>query len=114
MREQRFQLWTIDGKDAFLQLPQKSKVYVNPPRGYEHLLEEDEVWVLEKLLPGQRAGTREWGLFLKDTLEEEQYESLALSPNLFAKRSASGQVEGAILVHVDDIKAKLSWNPSLY
>ena len=62
------------------------------------------VWVLEKLLPGQRAGTREWGLFLKDTLEEEQYESLALSPTLFAKRSASGQVEGAILVHVDDIQ----------
>ena len=104
MREQRFQLWTIDGKDAFLQLPQKSKVYVNPPRGYEHLLEEDEVWVLEKLLPGQRAGTREWGLFLKDTLEEEQYESLALSQNLFAKRSAWGQVEGVVLVHVDDIQ----------
>ena len=89
-------------------------MFVNPPRGYEHLLEGDEVWVLEKLLPGQRAGTRERGLFLKETLEEEQYESLALSPNLFAKRSASGQVEGAILVHVDDIKAKLSWNPSLY
>ena len=58
MGEQRFQLWTIDVKDAFLQVPQKRKVYVNPPRGYEHLLAEDEVWVLEKLLPGQRAGTR--------------------------------------------------------
>ena len=104
MTEEKFQLWTIDVKDAFLQVPQKSKVYVNPPRGYEHLLEEDEVWVLEKLLPGQRAGTREWGLFLKETLEEEQYEALPLSPNLFAKKSTSGQVEGVILVQMDDIQ----------
>ena len=82
-------------------------------RGYEHLLAEDEVWVLEKLLPGQRAGTREWGLFLKETLEEEQYESLALSPTLLAKRLASGQVEGVILVHVDDQQGG-SHSPTLF
>ena len=40
-------LGCLDVKDAFLQVPQKVKVFVKPPRGYEHLLEEDEVWVLE-------------------------------------------------------------------
>jgi hypothetical protein len=46
-------------QDAFLQVPHKAKVFVKPPKGYEHLLEEDEVWVLDRLLPGQRAGTKE-------------------------------------------------------
>ena len=43
MSHPELQLWSIDVKDALLQLPQKAKVFVKPPRGYEHLLEDDEV-----------------------------------------------------------------------
>ena len=100
----QFQLWSIDVKDAFLQVPQKAKVFVKPPKGYEHLLKEDEVWVLDRLLPGQRAGTKEWSLFLKEVVEKEGYETFQLSPNLYVKKSEKGDVEGAILVHVDDIQ----------
>eukprot|EP00435_Cladocopium_sp_Y103_P049319 s1906_g14.t2 len=100
----QFQLWSIDVKDAFLQVPQRTKVFVRPPKGYEHLLEEDEVLVLERLLPGQRAGTKEWSLFLKEVVEKEGYETFLLSPNLYVKKDGKGEVEGAILVHVDDIQ----------
>ena len=97
-------LWSLDVKDAFLQVPQKSPTYVKPPRGYGHLLQEDEVWVLERLLPGQRAGTREWGLFLQEALQDESYESFMLSPNLFVKKDKDGKMEGCLLAHVDDIQ----------
>eukprot|EP00435_Cladocopium_sp_Y103_P061809 s441_g23.t1 len=86
------------------EVPQRTKVFVRPPKGYEHLLEEDEVWVLERLLPGQRAGTKEWSLFLKEVVEKEGYETFLLSPNLYVKKDGKGEVEGAILVHVDDIQ----------
>ena len=79
-------------------------MFVKPPKGYEHLLKEDEIWVLDKLLPGQRAGTKEWSLFLNEVVEKEGYETSQLSPNLYVKKSAKGDVEGAILVHVDDIQ----------
>lgn len=85
MTERDLEMWSLDIKDAFLQVPQEQRTFVRPPRGYEHLLEEDEVWVLERLFPGQRAGTKVWGLFLQDMLKEEHYQPLALSPNLFAK-----------------------------
>ena len=67
-------------------------------------MKEDEVWVLDRLLPGQRAGTKEWSLFLKEVVEKEGYETFQLSPNLYVKKSEKGDVEGAILVHVDDIQ----------
>ena len=85
-------------------MPQKAKVFVRPPKGYEHLLEEDEVWVLDRLLPGQRAGTKEWSLFLKEVVEKEGCDTFQLSPNLYVKKNDKGDVEGAILVHVDDIQ----------
>ena len=85
-------------------MPQRAKVFVKPPRGHEHLLEGDEVWVLDKLFPGQRAGTKEWSLFLREVVEKEGYETLLLSPNLYVKKDPKGNVEGALLVHVDDIQ----------
>lgn len=51
MSDQNLELWSVDIKDAFLQVPQKRKTYVKPPRAYEYL-EDGEVWVLERLLPG--------------------------------------------------------------
>ena len=53
---------------------------------------------------GQRAGTKEWSLFLKDVVEKEGYETFLLCPNLYVKRDSKGDVEGAILVHMDDIQ----------
>eukprot|EP00435_Cladocopium_sp_Y103_P067749 s1389_g30.t1 len=37
-------------------------------------------------------------------LEVEGYETFLLSPNLYAKKNAKGEVEGAILFHMDDIQ----------
>ena len=67
-------------------------------------VDRGKVWVLDRLLPGQRAGTKEWSLFLKEVVEREGYETFQLSPNLYVKKSVKGDVEGAILVHVDDIQ----------
>ena len=102
--EENLQLWSLDIKYAFLQVPQKRKTFVRPPQGHTGFLEKGEVWVLERLLPGQRAGTKEWGIFLQETLESEDYKSLQLSPNLFSKKGPNGEIQGIILVHVDDIQ----------
>jgi len=66
-------------------------VFVKPPKGYEHLLEEDEVWVLDRLLPGQRAGTKEWSLFVKEVVEKEGYETFQMSPSLYMKKKCEGR-----------------------
>ena len=85
-------------------MPQKVKVLVKPPRGHEHLLEEDDVWVLDRLLPGQRAGTKEWSLFLREVVGKEGYSTFQLKSNIYVKKNDKRDVEGAILVHVDDIQ----------
>eukprot|EP00435_Cladocopium_sp_Y103_P006763 s6863_g2.t1 len=104
MTDKKFQLWSIDVRDAFLQVPQKRPTFVRPPKGYGGMLGTGEVWTLERLLPGQRAGTKEWSLYLQDILKGEEYEALPLSPNLYVKRNAQGETQGIILAHVDDIQ----------
>ena len=54
--------------------------------------------------PGQRAGTKKWSLFLREVAEKEGYETFFLSRNLSVKKDPNGNVEGAILVHMDDIQ----------
>ena len=43
-------------------------------------------------------------MFLREVVEKEGYETLLLSPNLYVKKDPKGNVEGALLVHVDDIQ----------
>ena len=103
MREQRFQLWTIDVKDAFLQLPQKSKVYVNPPRGYEHLLAEYSLGV-GKAVARPKGRYKRVGTFPQGHLGGRTVRISSVEPEPVCKEISLRTGQGVVLVHVDDIQ----------
>ena len=76
-------------KDAFLQVCQDDPILVTL---------QGEQCVINRNLPGQRLGAKQWCLFLKDFLQSSMgFEFSAEQPCL--ARTA----EATILIHVDDI-----------
>ena len=80
---------SCDVKDAFLQVCQEDPILVTL---------QGEQFVINRNLPGQRLGAKQWFLFLKDFLQSSMgFEFCAEQPCLARTEQAT------ILIHVDDI-----------
>ena len=93
------EICTIDVKDAYLNCQQKQPVIVEVD---SRLIGEDAgmmMFVLERLLPGQRIAASEWFQFMTDLLGEAGLESFGKEPTLF--RSKGPDLMGLVL-HADD------------
>ncbi|CAE7327609.1 unnamed protein product [Symbiodinium sp. CCMP2592] len=99
---QDLNLYTCDVKDAYLNVPQPTPVIIQVDRavfgesggGFVEL-------VLEKLLPGQRAGASGWYNFAKTILPEEaNFDYFIKEPTLFKTRDPKEKT--GLLLHADD------------
>ena len=109
--QKEMKLYSIDIKDAFLQVPQKRKTACLFPQEYLSVMAgEDEAYkaelqgqamILLRVLPGQRDAAVLWSDFFNDELEREnQIERNVACPTLYRRPSGS-----FLVIHVDDIQA---------
>ena len=85
---------TLDVSDAFLQVPQPTPRKVS--------LEGAE-YVILKCLPGQRDASKLWYAFFIERLRAHVDISICPVQPCIIRCSCNGCVEGALLLHVDDV-----------
>ena len=94
-------LYTCDVKDAYLNVPQPTPVMIQVDKS---IFGEGEagfaVLILERLLPGQRAGASGWYNYAKDLLEDAGLEHFPKEPTLFKAKDPKEKI--ALLLHADD------------
>ena len=104
--QQEHSLYSIDVKDAFLQVPQRNRTACEFPKEYVELFgDEDpqcrnEGFLLLRVLPGQRDAALLWSDHFASTLQEQQFSRCVACPTLFRDTRNS-----ILVVHVDDIQA---------
>ncbi|CAE7337252.1 unnamed protein product [Symbiodinium sp. CCMP2592] len=98
------ELVTLDVKDAYLNVKQKKPViiYVDARLFDEGQGEERMIpYILEYLLPGQRAAASEWFQYFTGLLGQAGMESFGKEPTLFRNKEAQAPLSGLVL-HADD------------
>ena len=104
--QQEYALYSVDVKDAFLQVPQRNRTACEFPKEYVELFgEEDpncrnEGLLLLRVLPGQRDAALLWSDHFASTLQEQDFDRCVACPTLFRDKMKS-----ILVVHVDDIQA---------
>ena len=99
-------IWSLDIKDAFLQVPQRRPVKCRIPRGKGSSAVagmEKKAWKLRKVLPGQRDASLLWSEYCATLLQEEGYEKSSANPALF-RLIKNDTVVSVCIVHVDDLQ----------
>ena len=104
--QQEHSLYSIDVKDAFLQVPQRASCACQCPKEYIDLFGEqdpncrNEGLLLLRLLPGQRDATLLWSDHFAGTCKQQNFDRCIACPTLF--RDDRNII---LVVHVDDIQA---------
>ena len=104
--QQEHSLYSIDVKDAFLQVPQRNRTACEFPKEYVELFGEDDPqcrndgFLLLRVLPGQRDAALLWSDHFASTLQEQEFSRSVACPTLFRDTRNS-----ILVVHVDDIQA---------
>ena len=110
-------IWSVDVKDAFLQVPQKIKVLCRIPSEAEAIVakmlgvEIDSLkhfrWKLKRVLPGQRDAALLWSDFCDDLLKNEGLERSTANPALYRLVviiDGRKVIRAVCIVHVDDLQ----------
>ena len=104
--QQEHSLYSIDVKDAFLQVPQRNRTACEFPKEYVELFGDEDPqcrndgFLLLRVLPGQRDAALLWSDHFASTLQEQQFSRCVACPTLFRDTRNS-----ILVVHVDDIQA---------
>ena len=104
--QQEHSLYSIDVKDAFLQVPQRNRTACEFPKEYVELFGDEDPqcrndgFLLLRVLPGQRDAALLWSDHFANTLQEQQFSRCVACPTLFRDTRNS-----ILVVHVDDIQA---------
>ena len=92
---------SIDIKDAYLNVKQKTPVIIHVDgRLMGQATPEPVAFVLERMLPGQRAAAGEWFLFMKELLGEAKMEGFIKEPTLFVQAVPDSRAK--LILHADD------------
>ena len=104
--QQEHSLYSIDVKDAFLQVPQRNRTACEFPKEYVELFGDEDPqcrndgFLLLRVLPGQRDAALLWSDHFANTLQEQEFSRSVACPTLFRDTRNS-----ILVVHVDDIQA---------
>ena len=99
----RWDIETLDVEKAFLQSRELQRpVYVRPPREAVGS-DRTKIRKLKTAVYGLCDAAREWYLTVKQSFLCLGLKESKLEPSLFYKTSSSGQLEGILCLHVDDI-----------
>ena len=110
-------IWSVDVKDAFLQVPQKVKLLCRIPSEAEAIVAKmmevpvDSLqhfrWKLKRVLPGQRDAALLWSDFCDDLLKSEGLERSTANPALYRLIviiDGRKVIRAVCIVHVDDLQ----------
>ena len=87
--QQEHSLYSIDVKDAFLQVPQRNRTACEFPKEYVELFGDEDPqcrndgFLLLRVLPGQRDAALLWSDHFASTLQEQQFSRCVACPTLF-------------------------------
>ena len=104
--QQEHSLYSVDVKDAFLQVPQKTRCACHFPKEYLDMFGTQdpncntEGLLLLRVLPGQRDAALLWSDHFAGTLKKQNFDRSIACPTLFRDDRNS-----ILVVHVDDIQA---------
>ncbi|CAE7303029.1 unnamed protein product [Symbiodinium sp. CCMP2456] len=92
---------SIDIKDAYLNVKQRAPVVIHVDgRLMGHDTAEPVAFILERMLPGQRAAAGEWFLFMKELLGGACLEGYIKEPTLFVHKGPTAKTK--LILHADD------------
>ena len=98
--------WSVklaDVSTAFLHAPVQGEVYVEAPECDDR--GENVVWKLRKALYGLRSAPRSWQDHLCNVLKDIGWVRMTTDQSVFMIHGSGGQLQGIIVVYVDDIIA---------
>ena len=110
----RWAIYSVDVKDAFLQVPQKTPCLCRVPEEAAHVVESMQstreqkqprswCWKLGRVLPGQRDASSLWSDFCDELLVAENFERCQGVPALYRLKE-NKKVVAICIVHVDDLQ----------
>eukprot|EP00439_Symbiodinium_sp_Y106_P000302 s8784_g1.t1 len=101
-------IYSVDVKDAFLQVPQRTPCLCRVPEEAINVLREllpSWCWKLGRVLPGQRDASSLWSDFCDGLLVQEGFERSTGNPSLYRLLQGDNRKVIAIcIVHVDDLQ----------
>ena len=101
---QRFQLWAIDIKGAYLQSNKLDRdIFISPQPDIRKKLGDDIVWKLEKPMYGLGNSGRKFYLKVKEILSEMEFDEM-YEDNAFFYLNKNGTLKAMISCHVDDFE----------
>ena len=109
----RWAIYSVDVKDAFLQVPQKTPCLCRVPEEATHVVESMQstreqsprswCWKLGRVLPGQRDASSLWSDFCDELLVAENFEHCQGVPALYRLKE-NKKIVAICIVHVDDLQ----------
>ncbi|KAJ0802818.1 putative RNA-directed DNA polymerase [Helianthus annuus] len=100
--QQKWAIFQLDVKSAFLNGPLQEEVYVTQPPGFEVKGEEHKVYRLHKALYGLKQSPRAWYECINSYLNDNSYVRLTSEPTVYTKKTDEGNII-IICIYVDDI-----------
>ena len=103
-------IYSVDVKDEFLQVPQRTPVLCRVPEEAMNVVQElleSWCWRLGRVLPGQRDASSLWSDYCDELLVQEGFERSVGSPSLYRLLQGEGErrkVAAVCTVHVDDFQ----------
>lgn len=100
--QNKWEVYQLDVKSAFLQGELKEEVYLQQPIGFEKKGEEEKVYKLNKALYGLKQAPREWYSRIESYFVRECFERCASEHTLFTKEKEGGKIL-IVSLYVDDL-----------
>ena len=100
--QNKWEVYQLDVKSAFLQGELKEEVYVQQPTGFEKKGEEEKVYKLNKALYGLKQAPRAWYSSIESYFVREGFERCASEHTLFTKEKEGGKIL-IVSLYVDDL-----------
>ena len=110
--EERLNLYSIDVDNAYLNGDIDVKIYMKPPKGFEHPKNPDLVWELQKGLYGLKQAGNIWNAVIHSYLVELGFTRTLADRCVYTKVVAGKRM--ALALHVDDFlvaanEAQFAW-----
>jgi len=100
--QQRWLIYQLDVKSAFLHGKVNEEVFVDQPPGYEQKGEETKVYQLKKALYGLKQAPRAWYSCIESYFSKEGFTKCPYEHTLFIKTAVGGKIL-IICLYVDDL-----------
>ncbi|KAG9450495.1 hypothetical protein H6P81_010460 [Aristolochia fimbriata] len=100
--QNRWKIYQMDVKSAFLNGYLEEEVYVEQPPGYEKKGEEEKLYRLKKALYGLKQAPRAWNMRIDSYFQEHDFRKSPHEHALYTKKNEDGDIM-IVCLYVDDM-----------